>query len=116
NIPLNMNFRSRAGVLEFSNFVFSQLFSAKVGDTEYDEVEKLNPGAVYPDTKEPEVEVKYLTYLKTSDEDKKIGQARFVAREIKRIMSSGMTVSGKSGIRPVDYGDFAVLLRKTVDV
>ena len=116
NIPLNMNFRSRAGVLEFANFVFSQLFSAKVGDTEYDEVEKLNPGAVYPDTKEPEVEVKYLTYLKTSDEDKKIGQARFVAREIKRIMSSGMTVSGKSGIRPVDYGDFAVLLRKTVDV
>jgi len=115
NIPLNMNFRSRAGVLEFSNFIFSQLFSLKVGDTVYDDVEKLNPGAVYPDVEEPEVEVKYLTYHKTAEEDKIVVQARFVAKEIKRLISSGMTVSGKNGIRPVTFGDFAVLMRQLKD-
>lgn len=112
NIPLNKNFRSRSGVLDFSNFVFSQLFSTKVGDTEYDETEKLNPGAEYPPISEPDVEVNYLSYLKNSEEDNSVVQARFVAREIKRIMSSGMTVSGKSGTRPVNFGDFAILLRK----
>ncbi len=112
NIPLNMNFRSRSGVLFFSNFIFSQLFSPKIGDTAYDDNEKLNPGAVYPDVDEPDVEVKYLTYLKNAEEDNSEVQARFVAREIKRIISSGMTVSGKNGLRPVTFGDFAVLLRK----
>lgn len=112
NIPLNMNFRSRSGVLFFSNFIFSQLFSPKIGDTAYDDNEKLNPGAVYPDIDEPDVEVKYLSYLKNSEEENSAVQARAVAHEIKRIMASGMTVSGKNGVRPVNFGDFAVLLRK----
>ena len=118
NIPLNMNFRSRAGVLEFSNFIFAQLFSSGIGDTEYDEVEKLNPGAVYPDTEEPEVEVKYLTYLtslKPSKEERIIAQARYSAREIKRLISSGMKINGKNGVRPVNFGDFSILLRKIKD-
>ncbi len=115
NIPLNMNFRSRSGILEFSNFIFSQLFSPKVGDTAYDDVEKLNPGAVYPDTDETEVEVKYLTYLNTSGEDKITVQARYVAREIKRLIAKGMKVNGKNGVRPVNFGDFAVLLRQLKD-
>ena len=112
NIPLNMNFRSRSGVLFFSNFIFSQLFSPKIGDTAYDDNEKLNPGANYPDINEPDVEVKYLTYLKNSEEENSAVQARFTAHEIKRLVASGMTISTKNGERPVNFGDFAVLLRK----
>ncbi len=111
NIPLNMNFRSRSGVLEFSNFIFAQLFSPEVGDTAYDDVEKLNPGAVYPDSDEPEVNVKYLTYIKTSEDSKLEAQAKCVAREIKSLISKGMKVNGKNGVRPVNFGDFAILLR-----
>ena len=112
NIPLNMNFRSRSGVLLFSNFIFSQLFSEKIGDTDYDDTEKLNPGAIYPDEEEPDVEVKYLSYVDGASEESTLAQARFAAKEIKRIMASGMTVSDKNGIRPVKLGDIAILLRK----
>lgn len=112
NIPLNMNFRSRKGILGFCNFVFSQLFSEEVGDTAYDETERLNPGAVYPDADTPEVEIKYLRYLRSSEEENSAVQARYAAREIKRLISSGIEISGKNSLRPVNFGDFAVLLRK----
>ncbi len=43
-IDLNKNFRSRKGVLDFANFVFSMIFSEEVGGVEYDDGERLNHG------------------------------------------------------------------------
>lgn len=46
-IDLSQNFRSRAGVLHAVNFLFAQLMSPRIGELEYGEAEKLNPGPDY---------------------------------------------------------------------
>ncbi|GMA99839.1 helicase-exonuclease AddAB subunit AddA [Pelosinus sp. IPA-1] len=48
-IDLSQNFRSRAGVLHAVNFLFAQLMSPRIGELEYGEAEKLNPGPDYPE-------------------------------------------------------------------
>jgi ATP-dependent helicase/nuclease subunit A len=48
-IDLSQNFRSRAGVLHAVNFLFIQLMSPRIGELEYGEAEKLNPGPDYPE-------------------------------------------------------------------
>ncbi|MBP3301059.1 MAG: UvrD-helicase domain-containing protein [Clostridia bacterium] len=51
-IALNKNFRSRAGILDYVNFLFRGLFSKAVGGMEYDENEALFPGRA-PDGSNP---------------------------------------------------------------
>ena len=46
-LDLNKNFRSRKGVLDFANFVFSMIFSEEVGGVEYDDGERLNHCLLY---------------------------------------------------------------------
>ena len=51
-IPMNWNFRSRAGILDYVNFLFRGLFSVEVGGMEYDQdeafVPKRNPDGSNP--------------------------------------------------------------------
>lgn len=47
-IDLTRNFRSRPGVLQAVNFLFSQLMTPRVAELEYGLAERLNPGAGYP--------------------------------------------------------------------
>ena len=47
-IKLFKNFRSRKGVLDFTNLVFENIMSKDLGDVEYDQEEYLNYGASYP--------------------------------------------------------------------
>lgn len=47
-IKLFKNFRSRKGVLDFTNLVFENIMSRDLGDVEYDQEEYLNYGANYP--------------------------------------------------------------------
>ena len=47
-IDLSQNFRSRPGVLHAVNFLFVQLMTPGIGELEYGEAEKLNPGPDYP--------------------------------------------------------------------
>ncbi|NMA67409.1 MAG: UvrD-helicase domain-containing protein, partial [Clostridiaceae bacterium] len=51
-ILLYKNFRSRKSVVDAINYVFSQIMSVNVGELDYTETEKLNPGAIYPDIDE----------------------------------------------------------------
>ena len=44
-IDLNANFRSRKEVLDATNFVFSQVMGARVGEIEYDDAAALKYGA-----------------------------------------------------------------------
>jgi ATP-dependent helicase/nuclease subunit A len=106
-IYLNKNFRSRKGILDFCNFVFERVFSARTGGMEYGESEALNPGAEYPEREGADVE---LHLLKDSDdEDNYETQARFCARKIKRMISEGFTVSSPQ--RPAAFSDFAIIIR-----
>ena len=51
-IQLFKNFRSRKGVLDFSNQIFANIMSEELGELNYTEEEYLNLGANYEDTKQ----------------------------------------------------------------
>ncbi|SIT69000.1 helicase-exonuclease AddAB subunit AddA [Edaphobacillus lindanitolerans] len=129
-IDLNANFRSRSQVLEATNYVFSQVMGARVGEIDYDEAAALKPGAPYPDGGMPTA----LTIIhEPSEEDPEAAEepvsaeglgrgetvkqsqaeARAMIREIRRLMDAGTPVtdpwSGKQ--RPLEYRDIVILLR-----
>ena len=107
-IYLNKNFRSRKGVLDFCNFVFENLFSARAGGMEYGENEALYYGAEYPEKDGADVE---LHFLKDEDDEENVEtQARFTARRIKQLIHDGLKVGIPA--RPADFSDFAVIMRQ----
>lgn len=123
-IDLSKNFRSRAEVLDATNFIFAQIMGREIGGIEYDEDAMLKLGASYPDYSESTSELVLLT--KTEDEslveddseeiviEEKLEriEARYVANRIKELVDSKYLVTEKSGeMRPVNYSDIAILGR-----
>lgn len=108
-INLDYNFRSRKGVTDFVNFVFSQLMSEKAGDIDYDVNEELKPKAEYPEDDSPDAEIHILR--ESEDEDKTEYEAEYTARYIENAMKSGMTVKDGDSVRRVQYKDFCILLK-----
>lgn len=114
-INLDKNFRSRSGVTDGVNFVFSQLMSKQAGEMDYTADEYLNPMAPYPEAQMPEVQL-YLIDLGEKPEEKRIvTEARQIARVIKQMIEGGLTVTDGGETRKADLGDFAVLLRSVKD-
>lgn len=115
-ITLDANFRSRKGIDEAVNFLFGSLMSESVGDVDYTDKEKLTFGAEwYPKKDTPDAEVICLDCDKMKSADRTIAEADVIASYIKRVVDSGVTVTDKKGERPVEYGDFCVLLRSVKD-
>ena len=56
-ILLFKNFRSRKEVVDAVNFIFKQIMSVSVGELDYNDIEALNPGAVFADNNVEEVYV-----------------------------------------------------------
>ncbi len=69
-IPLNNNYRSRAGVLNAINRIFENLMTKERGGIVYDDSAKLNPGAAYPEEGEPEPCVVIETIVRTDPKNK----------------------------------------------
>lgn len=114
-IILDRNFRSRKGVTEACNFVFSTLMSAQVGGVDYSDGEELVYGAdYYPDENRPAME---LMMVDTSDLDKEHNEdalwreATEVAEKIHKMLSDEIQISGKDGLRKIEPGDIAILIR-----
>ncbi|WP_371812555.1 helicase-exonuclease AddAB subunit AddA [Sporosarcina sp. Marseille-Q4063] len=121
-IDLNANFRSRKEVLDSTNFIFSQVMGARVGDIDYDEAAALKYGAQYP-VKEVPAE---LTVLYEDDEADMVeddqgeqsikssqAEARFISNRIKELMASGAEVTDafSDKKRPLEYRDIVILMR-----
>ncbi len=106
-VMLQENFRSRASILSACNGVFSKIMSPELGEVNYNEDAKLIPGASYPPEGEEKPE---LCVIKENAGDK---EAAYVARRIREMVEEKQTFisDGAGGIRPVGYGDIAVLLR-----
>lgn len=126
-IILAENFRSRANVLNFTNFVFKQLMDEEVGNLVYDE----NAELVYGNKDFPEnegFETELLLYEKDTDaeleinesdednkdnwvKDKASGEISMVAARIKELIDSGFEIYDKSEkkMRPVEYRDMVLL-------
>lgn len=121
-IDLNANFRSRKEVLDATNFIFSQIMGARVGEIEYDEAAELKYGAQYP---EPDTTAN-LTVLYSEEEEfedetgedlenlkSSQAEARYMVKKIKQWMDTGHEVSDafNGEKRPIRYSDIVVLMR-----
>lgn len=107
-IFLSGNFRSRRGIIESVNFIFSQIMSECVGEVIYDNEEKLIPRAEYFDTDKPETELHIVTSKKRHSwyED----EARHIANIIENTVGK-LQIKDGDGTRTAKYGDICILMR-----
>lgn len=127
-IELADNFRSQNNVTQMTNLIFTQLMDEKLGDIAYVGEAKLVPKAAYPATVPPVFTVDILTQqIGTTDtaeanddvtgdvESFEKRQAQY-ARIAEKILALRETTifdrkAEPAGMRPVQYGDIAILTR-----
>lgn len=134
-IDLSMNFRSRREVTDSTNFICSQLMTAKVGNVEYDDRAALYVGASYP---EPEQQVgndiyqtelliagpdSLLTQNDAENDDADQGGTKYSEKEIEAVMVAErirqlvgrfpVTDAASGESRPARYSDIVLLFRAT---
>ncbi len=110
-IDLKQNFRSRREVLEAVNFLFERTMSRECGGVDYDDSQRLYPGAGYSGSGQDHTAELNL-YENDQETELKAAEleAHAVARRIKELMES-FRVEENGDLRELRYGDIAVLLR-----
>lgn len=107
-VTLGKNFRSRKGVTEIVNFIFSSLMSRDAGGLEYDKNEYLEAAAAYPESGEADTEI---CLIEAEKENLRTAQAKYVASYIEKAIADGMTFTDGDKQRKAQYKDFCILLR-----
>ncbi len=112
-LVLDKNFRSRETVTDTINFVFSQLMSEQAGGVDYCGKELLSPQAEYPQRSGCQTELILLELARQAEQEETVTQAetRCIAEKIHTMVQQGFMITENGVQRPVDYGDFCVLLR-----
>ncbi|MBQ2841836.1 MAG: helicase-exonuclease AddAB subunit AddA [Clostridia bacterium] len=105
-VTLGKNFRSRKGVTDIVNFIFSSLMSRDAGGLDYDKNEFLEAAASYPESGGADTE---LCLIET--EDSYPAQAKYIAEYIEKAIAEGMAFTEGDTQRMARYGDFCILLR-----
>jgi ATP-dependent helicase/nuclease subunit A len=128
-IILAENFRSRAEVIGFTNFIFEQLMDERVGQMAYDEAAKLQAGnKSFPESERNQTELLiYLSENADSDEevlteendleadmtidDKTAGEVTMVAQKIRALIDEHFPIYDKKtkSERPLSYRDIVLL-------
>ncbi len=122
SIFLNMNFRSSENVIDFVNYMFSEIMTEKCGDIEYTDDEKLYFGASQYNGTEDEISRTEISFIREdSDEDEETEkqdsdiniEAVFTAEKIAEMLKNEHTVVEKDGSRrKCRPSDFCILVRK----
>jgi len=107
-VTLGKNFRSRSGVTEIVNFIFSSLMSRDAGGLDYDKNEFLEAAANYPEKDGADTEV---CLIETDKDNYLAAQARYAADYIEKAIADGITFTNGDSQRKATYGDFCILLR-----
>lgn len=117
-ILLSKNFRSRAGILNAVNVVFSKIMSVEFGEMDYTEREYLVPGREEPDDTGPAVELDVIDTggaEREEDEESPLKEqieARHISQRIIDLTSGAYLIpDGSGGERRVVYSDIVILLR-----
>lgn len=134
-VNLHRNFRSREEVLSYANDICERIMARDLGNVAYDEAAALYPGAVYPkpagvaqmfapellladsddallEEQETREQADAQSAPAADGEDKKILEARMVARRMKRLMEEQLVTDKETGeLRRVRYSDIVILLR-----
>lgn len=112
-IILDKNFRSRKEVCDTVNFIFSRLMSKDSAQMDYTSDEKLNVGALYPESNDCDFEISLIEKTAFEGHNSAEIEARFIANKIRSMMSSGFLVKDGDTQRKATYGDFSVIMRST---
>ena len=106
-IFLSKNFRSRRQVCDTVNFIFSRIMP------DYTPEEFLNFGAKqYKDKPNCDTEISLIYKDNFADDYSTTAlEAKYTSGRILDMINSGFTVTEKDGERPVEFRDFAVLMR-----
>ncbi len=124
-ILLNKNFRSSKEVIDFVNYVFSNIMSKETGEIDYNDNEKLVPGADFKDYDNPQNSRKTkILLVKTNDNnpdenetqieielEDSSKEAAAVAAEIKKMLDEKYPVWENNAFRPCTKKDFCILTR-----
>ncbi|HEU5139568.1 MAG TPA: helicase-exonuclease AddAB subunit AddA [Bacillales bacterium] len=120
-IDLAKNFRSRAEVLDGTNFLFRQIMNERIGEIDYDEDAELRLGfGEYPEASSSAPEILLIDREEDKEEEsatadlkKEQLEARLIAERIQSLISSQYAVYDKDTgeMRSVQYRDIAILLR-----
>lgn len=120
SIMLNKNFRSSTQVINFVNFLFSQIMTVQCGDIDYTDSEKLYFGAEeeYGSETDSDEMLTHISFIitDTDDEDDEAVsdniEAARTAEKISRMLRSHHKVKTKNGERACQQSDFCILTRK----
>lgn len=124
-IDLSRNFRSRAEVLDGTNYLFKQVMGEKVGEIAYDIDAELKLGAQYPPSSEMNAELLLISKGPGITDEAEEGQfdaeeletvqleARLMASKIRELVHSRFQVYDRklNGTRNITYKDIVILLR-----
>ena len=108
-IILDKNFRSRKGICEYVNHIFSLFMNTGAGELTYPKEDYLVPGADYEPEQAPSAQLHIINEVLSADMDKK--EAEKIALLIQKKVKSGELIKDGDTYRPVRYGDFAILMR-----
>ena len=114
---LSRNFRSRKEVLEATNFIFTNVLSAEMGELDYGEDESLHVGASYPENPDCCTEFHFVEMSAQESDTEKLRAARaeasFAADYIQRLIAGGFTVQDDKTHEPraVREEDIVILMR-----
>ncbi len=110
-IVLAQNFRTKDSVCDFVNYFFEMFMTEKTGKLVYNDEERLDPKAEYPEVNEIPVEYAVID-CKNADDKSWVLEARYIGEYIRKTMSSGEVIRiDKDNLRPAKYGDFTILMR-----
>ncbi len=123
-IFLSKNFRSTSTILNFVNFIFSQIMSTDCGDLTYDDNEKLNYGANFRGDNEDisKIDLAIIDASNTFGDEYSTkaemlssieAEAVYVGNKIKEYIFSGYKLYDQKSesFRTCDYKDMVVLVR-----
>ncbi|MBP5303766.1 MAG: helicase-exonuclease AddAB subunit AddA, partial [Clostridia bacterium] len=117
-ITLDANFRSRKGIIDLTNFVFSQIMTKNASSIDYTKDEQLTFAATY----EKANESNYLPELHLIDLEENTytecgiaAEGRLIAEKIKEYVGKLEIQDGKE-TRPARFGDCCILLRNKKDI
>ncbi|MBR4241853.1 MAG: UvrD-helicase domain-containing protein, partial [Eubacterium sp.] len=108
-IILDRNFRSNSGICDFTNFLFSNLMSKRIGEVDYNSEEYLNCGR---NDEQPDIPSAQLHIVDVpEDEDVDEYEARKIAKLILDKIAAKEQIKDGDSIRNIRFSDFAILFR-----
>lgn len=109
-VLLTGNFRSRAEICRFVNYIFAAFMTKESADMDYNDDEALVPMASFPNNEDETVELRYIDA--ENEESTEQAEARAVAEAVVEIINKPpFLTDDNGGLRKAEYGDIVLLMR-----